>query len=75
MRAAIFGLFFLLSAVVASADSPKPLKSFSYMSQTVACNRYDQLMPFDTKGDWKMAPGYAPPGAGEFPSGISLCAL
>jgi hypothetical protein len=69
MRPLFLCLSFLLGASVAWAEPPKLLKSFSYMSQTVACNGDDQLLPFDKKGDWKMAAGYAPPGAGEFPSG------
>lgn len=69
MRAVLLGFFYLLCVSISWAEPPKPLKSFSYMSQTVTCDGGDQLLPFDKKGDWKMAPGYAPPGAGEFPSG------
>jgi hypothetical protein len=46
-----------------------PLKSFGYRSLTVPCDGKDQLLPFDLKRDWKMAPGFAAPGAGKFPEG------
>jgi hypothetical protein len=61
----------LILTTVASAAETVPLKSFSYRTELVACAglNKDQLMPFAPRGDWKMAPGFADPGAGTFPSG------
>ncbi len=61
---------FLTSLSPAHAETKTiPLKSFGYESLTVACDGKDQLLPFDAKRNWKMAPGFATPGAGKFPEG------
>lgn len=46
-----------------------PLKSFAYQSRPVSCTGGDQLLPFDAAGNWKLQPGFAKPGSGEFPNG------
>ena len=65
-RLACLPIFWMLLPAYAETI---PLKSFSYQSLVVSCDGKDQLLPFNTKGDWKMAPGFAVPGAGEFPDG------
>jgi hypothetical protein len=60
----------LASLLPANAQSNTvALKSFGYQSLPVPCDGKDQLLPFDTKHNWKMAPGFAVPGAGKFPEG------
>jgi hypothetical protein len=67
---AYFILLFLTSLVPARAQSNTiALKSFGYQSLTVSCDGKDQLLAFDTNRNWKMAPGFALPGAGKFPEG------
>ena len=63
-------ILFLASPLPADAESDTvPLKSFGYQSLTVSCDGKDQLLAFDTNRNWKMAPGFAAPGAGKFPEG------
>jgi len=63
-------ILFLTSLLPAHAESGTlPLKSFSYQSLTVSCDGKDQLLPFDTTSNWKIAPEFAAPGAGKFPEG------
>ena len=45
------------------------LKSFGYQSLVVLCDGKDQSLPVDPNRNWKMAPGFALPGAGKFPEG------
>src|SRR5690242_19012319 len=60
----------LASLLPANAQSNTvALKSFGYQSLLVPCDGKDHLLPFDTKHNWKMAPGFAVPGAGKFPEG------
>ena len=63
-------LLFVASLSPSHAESNSiPLKSFGYQSLTISCDGKDQLLPFDTNRNWKMAPGFAVPGAGKFPQG------
>jgi hypothetical protein len=63
-------LLFVASLSPSHAESNSiPLKSFGYQSLTISCDGKDQLLPFDTNRNWKMAPGFAAPGAGKFPEG------
>lgn len=69
-RAAVHLVLLLASLLPAHAEGDTiPLKSFGYQSLTVSCDGKDQLLPFDTNRSWKMAPGFAEPGAGKFPEG------
>ncbi len=65
-------LVLLLSAALSPAHAQSnsaPLKSFGYQSLPIPCDGKDQLLPFDASRNWKMAPGFAAPGAGAFPEG------
>ena len=63
-------LLFLAPILSARAQTNAvPLKSFGYQSVIVTCDGKDQLLPFDASGNWKMAPGFAVPGASRFPEG------
>jgi hypothetical protein len=62
--------FVLASLLPAHAENNNvSLKSFGYMSLTLPCDGKDQLLAFDPNHNWKMAPGFAAPGAGKFPDG------
>ena len=63
-------ILFLVSLSSTHAENDTiPLKSFGYQSIPVSCDGKDQLLPFDANRNWKMAPGSALPGAGNFPEG------
>jgi hypothetical protein len=72
MRRSTLFLVLLLTASLLPADAKSDtvlLKSFGYQSLTVPCDGTDQLLRFGKNQEWKMAPGFAVPGAGEFPEG------
>jgi hypothetical protein len=69
VRPKIAGAAILMTSLVPVHAGTLTLKSFAYQSIIVPCTGNDQLLPFNAKGDWKMAPGFATPGAGKFPSG------
>jgi len=47
----------------------QPLLSFAYVSSGIVTVGGAPLFKFDASGNWKMAPGFAAPGSGAFPSG------
>ena len=51
-RLACLPIFWMLLPAYAETI---PLKSFSYQSLVVSCDGKIKLLPFNTKGDWKMA--------------------
>lgn len=66
-----FHLVLLLAALLPAhaQNNTIALKSFGYQSLIVPCDGKDQLLPFDSDRNWKMAPGFAAPGAAKFPEG------
>lgn len=65
----IISLFLASLLPVHAETKTVTLKSFGYQSLMIRCDGKDQLLPFDAKRNWKMAPGFAAPGAGKFPEG------